>query len=48
MANLKDKLKDVVNKLSAARKLQVPTAENMIKLQEAASKVAAQVKAEKA
>jgi len=48
MADLKDLLNKVVDKLDKARTLEVPSVENMIRQQEEASKAGNQVKAEKA
>ena len=48
MANIKDLLNKVVDKLDKARTLEVPSVENMIKQQEEALKAGAEVKAEKA
>ena len=47
MADLKVLLNKLADKLDKARTLEVPTVENMIKQQEAASKAGEQVKAEK-
>ena len=47
MVKIIDKLKSLTDKLSKARTLEVPSVENMIKQQEAASKAGAQVRAEK-
>jgi len=47
MAKVKDSLKKLADKLTAARRLEVPSVENMVRQQEAALKAAAQVKAEK-
>ena len=47
MVDLKAALNKLADKLDKARTLEVPTAENMIKQQEAASKAGDQVKAEK-
>jgi len=47
MTKVKESLKKLADKLTAARRLEVPNVENMVRQQEAASRAAAQVKAEK-
>ncbi len=48
MATAKELINKLVDKLDKARTLEVPSVENMIKQQEAASKAGEEVKAEKA
>lgn len=47
MAKIKDALNDLAKKLSKARRLEVPSVENMIRQQEVASAEGKRVKAEK-